>query len=307
MSSPLLVVAMVALTAVALGAVVAPLLRRGRTLSSDAGYDRAVYRDQLQEVERDVARGVLDPEQAASARLEIERRLLSTAATEEGARKPAGPAHRRVLLGGAIALVAAVWASGAYLVLGRPDAPDMPFASRATEPDAAADAPQMPMDVEAAANGLEAKLEATGGDVTGWQLLARTKSALRHWDKAANAYRHLIPMMPEQERPELNEAYGELLVLAAQGIVTPEAGKAFADTLAHQPDSQVARYYVALGDAQAGDAKSAIDRWLKLAGELPADSDMRAEIEKRVAEAAKVAGIAAPPLPPPAAAPPAKQ
>ena len=71
-----------------------------------------------------------------------------------------------------------------------PDAPDMPFASRSTQPDAAADAPQMPMDVEAAANGLEAKLEA-GGDVTGWQLLARTKSALRHWDKAANAYRHL--------------------------------------------------------------------------------------------------------------------
>jgi len=302
MSSPLLIVAFVAIALIALAVVVAPLLRRGRVIGSEAGYDRVVYRDQLQEVERDVARGVLHPEEAASARLEIERRLLGTAGPEAAAaRKPIRPDRRRALLAGAIAIVVSVWAAGGYLVLGRPDAPDMPFASRAAEQP---DVPTMPQDIDGAAARLEAKLEADGGDANGWLLLARTETALRKWDKAANAYRHLIPQMPEDQRPELEEFLGEMLVLAASGTVTPDASQAFAVTLAHQPDSPVARYYVALADAQAGNAKLAISSWLKLAGELPADSDMRAEIERRVADAAAQAGIPAPKLPPAAAAKP---
>ena len=293
MISPLLIAALAILALFALGAVVLPLLRVGRATLPEAGFDRAVYRDQLREVERDIARGVLAPNEAASARLEIERRLLATTATEP---KSARPARRRALLAGAVAIVVAVWAGGLYLVLGRPDAPDMPFASRAAETDTAG----MPQDIEGAAERLESKLEADGGDAKGWLLLARTESALQHWDKAASAYRHLLPLMPEEARPELNEAYGEMLVLAAEGIVTPAASDAFAATLAHRPNSSVARYYAALADSQSGKAKLAIDAWLKLAGELPADSAMRVEIARRVSEAANRAGIAAPSLPPPA-------
>lgn len=294
MSSPLLIVAFIVLGLLALGAVVLPLLRVSRATLSEAGFDRAVYRDQLNEVERDVARGVLAPDEAASARLEIERRLLATA--DSGTAIAVRPARRRALLAGAVAIVVAVWAGGLYLVLGRPDAPDMPFASRAAAPEA----PGMPEDVEGAADRLEAKLMADGGDMQGWMLLARTETALRHWDKAALAYRHLLPLMPAEAQPELNEAYGEMLVLAADGVVPPDAGKAFAITLAHDPSSPVSRYYTALADAQAGNAKQAIEAWLKLAGELPEDSDMRDAIAKRITKSATHLGIAPPPLPPPA-------
>jgi len=299
MISPLLIVVLVALGLIALGVVVSPLLRRGRGEVSNAGFDRAVYRDQLQEVDRDIARGLLQPGEAASARLEIERRLLAAGSPNTWEARPVRSAQQRAVMAGAVVIVVAVWATGAYMVLGSPELPDLPFAARATEDDTAG---TMPADIEGAATRLEAKLEADGGDADGWMLLARTDTALRHWDKAANAYRRLLKFVPDEAKPGIEEIYGEMLVLAADGVVSPDASAAFAVTLAAKPDSPVARYYVALADAQAGNMKQAIDLWLKLAGGLPQDSTMRAEIEKRVTDAAHVLGISAPPLPP--AAPP---
>ena len=53
-----------------------PLLRPTRRSMDRADYDLAIYRDQLDEVERDLARGVIDAEQAEAARTEIKRRIL---------------------------------------------------------------------------------------------------------------------------------------------------------------------------------------------------------------------------------------
>src|SRR5665213_2177008 len=60
-----------------LAAVSLPLLSGAHVAPSRGQYDRAVYRDQLLEVERDMARGVLSAREADSARLEIQRRLLA--------------------------------------------------------------------------------------------------------------------------------------------------------------------------------------------------------------------------------------
>ena len=67
----------VVLVLAVLAAVSLPLLSGAHVLPTRGQYDRAVYRDQLQEVDRDVARGVLGPREADSARLEIQRRLLA--------------------------------------------------------------------------------------------------------------------------------------------------------------------------------------------------------------------------------------
>src|ERR1700733_7407407 len=67
----------VVLVLAVLAAVSLPLLSGAHVLPTRGQYDRAVYRDQLQEVERDTARGVLSPREADSARLEIQRRLLA--------------------------------------------------------------------------------------------------------------------------------------------------------------------------------------------------------------------------------------
>ena len=75
------------MTAAAVLAVLWPL---GRNPAFAAGgSDRAVYRDQLAEIDRDRAAGLIGEVEADSARVEISRRLLAAAAETQG---PAAPA-----------------------------------------------------------------------------------------------------------------------------------------------------------------------------------------------------------------------
>ena len=52
-------------------------------------------------------------------------------------------------------------------------------------------------------------------------------------------------------------SYGEMLVLTADGMVTPAAHDAFAAALAKDPNDDVSRFYLAFADAQAGKALAA--------------------------------------------------
>ncbi len=142
---------------------------------------------------------------------------------------------------------------------------------------------------------LEQKLQADPSNGEGWVLYARTLSLLGDWTKAANAYQHAISL--GQTSSAIHAGYGEMLVMAADGIVAPAAHEAFAAALSGDAGNGVARYYLALADAQAGDARKAIGAWLELAAGLPEDSSMREEIARRVVEAANSAGIPPPALP----------
>jgi cytochrome c-type biogenesis protein CcmH len=289
----LLAATFAAMTVIVLATVIAPLLKGARSAPERAAYDRAVYRDQLKELEREAARGLVAPREAAAARLEIERRLLAADATSAGAppRRAGSP-----WLAALLALLVAGGSAAVYLQLGSPGVPDEPYAERGAERALAADKGHLDLDKTAAA--LEEKVKANPQDAESWLLLARTEAALNRWQKSADAYRHAIALEPG--RADITAAYGETLVLAAGGIVTPTAHDAFAATLAHDPKSPVARYYLALADAQAGNAKTAIDAWQKLAAEAPANAPVRAQLQRRIADAANSAGLPVPPLAPPA-------
>ncbi|HUY68871.1 MAG TPA: c-type cytochrome biogenesis protein CcmI, partial [Alphaproteobacteria bacterium] len=68
---------LIALAFATVMALILPLTRRYDKIPARVDYDLAVYRDQLKDIARDVARGTLDEEQAAAARIEIERRMLA--------------------------------------------------------------------------------------------------------------------------------------------------------------------------------------------------------------------------------------
>ena len=284
----LLLFAAVALFAVTV--VCLPLLR-GVSMTAERGqFDRAVYRDQLGEVERDVTRGVLSPAEANSARLEIQRRLLAVdAIAGRHVWSQASPPLAAIL-----AALMVAGAAGLYLHLGSPSLPDAPFGGGLARHDIDA-AHQEHMDMHQAAQSLEQRLAANPSDAQGWVLLARTEATLGDWQKATDAFRHAVGL--GQTGPEVMAGYGEMQVLAAGGIVPPAAHAAFVAVLAADPKNEVARYYLAVADAQAGEDKRAIDRWLALAADLPDDSPMRDSIARGVAEAAKDIGVSPPALP----------
>ncbi len=298
----MLIVLCAALTALVLAVLVRPLLRRPRPLPDGASFDRAVYRDQLRELDRDVGRGLIGAEEARAASLEIQRRLLAT----DRLTREAPASRRSPRLAIAVCCLVMAGATSLYVRLGSPALPDLPFATRVLPPPATAtagaDTSSPHNDTKAAAERLAAKLKQNPADTAGWLLYARTESTLSDWDRAIDAYRHAIALGPVDG--EDYAGFGEMLVMAADGIVSPAAHDAFTASLKADPANAVARFYLALADGQAGETDKAIAAWRAQAAELDAASPIRAEIARRIAEAAAQAGIAPPPLPPPPAAAP---
>lgn len=285
-----LVALLAGMTALAVGALLLPLLHGWRAPAERRQFDRAVYRAQLDELERDVSRGVIGEAEVQTSRLEIERRLLVADAVPNARSSRLGSSRALAI---AAALIVAGGAGLTYLQLGAPGVPDVPFAERhETAPPAQAAAHVQMAD---AAATLAARLKTDPNNAQGWLLYARTEASLGHWDISAEAYSHAIAL-GQTDAPIL-AGFGEMQVLAADGIVGPPARKAFEAALQHDAKNDIARYYVALADAQAGESRRAIDTWLGVAADMPEDSPMREAIGRRIADAATAAGIPAPPLP----------
>ncbi len=269
-------------------AVMVPLLRGGVAGPEREAFGRAVYRDQMRELERDAARGMIGPAEAAAARLEIQRRLLGTGGAGAVAKAGRSPALAVVLV-----LLAASGAGGVYLAKGMPGVPGMPLASRPVDPQEAA--------LRRGAVELEQRVAALPGDGEAWLLLARTRAALGQWRASNEAYRRALVLVADS--PDLRAAALEASVLAAEGVVGEVAASGFARVLDGDPENPVARFYLALADAQAGRHAAAIAAWLALAEDLPEGVAIRAEVARRVAASAQAAGVVVPALPSPAQPP----
>ena len=114
------------MTVAAVFAVLWPLGRRYQPRAE--GTEAAVYRDQLAEVDRDLAGGLIAAAEADSARIEISRRLLAVDRSRPPA-LPSGSLRRAVAI---VALVGLPLAAVAlYLPLGSPQLGDFPLALRA--------------------------------------------------------------------------------------------------------------------------------------------------------------------------------
>lgn len=278
------------MTAAALVLVVLPFVRRARRAPTRDEYDLAVYRDQLQELETDLTRGVISAAEAEAARLEIQRRMLAAdkgrqAATRQSApaRTPGATAGRWIALGLIAAAVPAL-AIALYLVYGSPNMTGGPFAEAPQAVEPVTD-PR----IEEAVAKLAQRLETQPDDLQGWLMLGRSYIALERYAKAADAFRQATTLSGRD--PEVLASLGEALVYANGGAVTPEAEAAFEEVLSAAPDDPAARYYVALADAQAGRLQEAYDRWMDLAKDAPADAPWRAELVTMIRRAADQLGI----------------
>jgi len=118
------------------GALLIPLLRAPRRSAARLDGELAIYRDQLDEIERARAAGTIAETDAAAARLEIERRAL--AAGDRSVARPAGQADSLLhkVLSPALALAIPLLALGLYLNMGRPGLPAAPTVASTPRPAA---------------------------------------------------------------------------------------------------------------------------------------------------------------------------
>ena len=257
-------------------AVLLPLAGTGKNESSAGEHDLEVYRDQLSELDRDVARGLIQPTEAEEARAEISRRILRLGAGQSGAvaRRPS-MATRLVATIAVLAVPLVSW--GLYIKLGSPDLPAQPLAERLAKNPAESS-------VDELVARAEAHLAANPSDGRGWDVLAPVYLRLQRYSDAARAYRNAIRL--DGDSAARQAGLGEAIANAAGGIVSAEAQAAFEAALKQDPANPKASFYLAMGLAQEGRAGEATAAWQKMLAALPPDSPWRGAVEQALADTA---------------------
>lgn len=300
--------------ALAVFAILVQAMRRAPAgVEGPGSADLRIYRDQLAEIERDVARGTLPPTEAARLRIEVSRRLLEADRLAQA--QPPAPRARPygaalVVLG--VAIAGAVWL---YDRLGAPGYPDLPlarriafaeqaYAQRPSQAEAEAAVPaRAPVEVAPDFAELMGKLRQAvrdrPDDLRGLELLARNEAALGNFAAARAAQAAFIAAKGAGATAGDHAALAEITILAAGGLITAEAEAALVAALQADPQNGMARYYTGLLFAQVGRPDRTFAMWQPLLADSPADAPWVAPVRAQIAEVARAAGIRYD-LPPPA-------
>ncbi len=273
-----------ALTAVCVLVLLNSLLRQRAEIGPRSAFDLSVYKDQLNEVERDLDRGLLNETQARSARLEIERRMLAaTAGDSEREAAPARPDDRKTDRWMAWFIAAALpgLALGLYLNLGSPDQPGVPLADRrALEGEFRNAITGGTLEADIAA--LETRVAAQGFDPHAWLLLAGAYGELGRYIDSATAYRRAIDQGAKEA--QIYASLGEALVAASGGEVSTEARRAFGEAIKLDGGNMKSFYYTGLAMAQEGRLPEALDLWRNLFERSAPGTPWRPLLERRIAQ-----------------------
>ncbi|MEX0303983.1 MAG: c-type cytochrome biogenesis protein CcmI [Leisingera sp.] len=273
-----------------------------------AAYDLRVYRQQLREVDKDLARGVIVEADAERIRTEISRRIL--AADAQVQKRKAGhsqPKGLSMLFAGVTALLITGGTLGLYWQLGAPGYGDLGLQdrirlageraeSRPSQAEAEADVPALPKpQVEEGYIKLVDQLRKTAGerqdDPQGQALLAQHEANLGNFQAAYQAKENYIRLAEGQVNARDFSELAELKIMAAAGYVSPEAQTELRKALAIDPAHGPARYYWGLMLGQIGRPDLAYREWAATLRAGPADAPWVKGIQGQIEEMAFRAGV----------------
>lgn len=290
------------------GLLVLALLRGQRSTGPAEAFDVQVYRDQLSEVDRDLQRGVISPEDAERLRTEISRRIL-TADAKAQARGDSSLQPRALGLATA-AVVAATLIGGSYWIYAQIGAPgygdlglaqrmEMAEQARADRPAQAEAEAQMPAtgntEVQAEYAELVQRLRGAvaerPGDLQGHILLARSEAAMGNYVEAYSAQQQVLSIKGDDATAKDYADLADMMVLAAGGYVSPEAERVLEAALTRDPENGVAQYYMGLMMAQTGRPDMAFRLWDRLLRQSPPNAAWLPPILAQIEEMAYRAGV----------------
>lgn len=272
------------MTAIAVLWVVVPLLRRrepGDGIET-GGSNLAILRSQLAELDADVGSGVLSAEQHASARAELERRVLEEGGSEgasAGGAQSGGTAAAIVF-----ALLIPLAALGMYLWVGEPDG---------MRPEAAAAEHQAtPKEVDEMVSRLAARLEKNPDDPRGWMMLARSYYVMKRMPEAVAAFEKAAQAVKDDA--DFYADYADALAMSQGRKLDGRPLQLIQLALKIDPGHPKA---LAMAGSEAffrKDYPGALAYWEKLLPLLPPDSEMGKSIASGIAEARELGGIKGP-------------
>jgi len=275
----------------------APLAREGANL--------ALLREQLAQLDAERAAGALDEVAHQAARAEIERRVLDEEDGEAGDSTPpavakasgttAGPspAGRAPRTAALLALFVPALAIGLYATLGNREA---------LAPQVAAPAPAnvSERDVATMVEQLAQRLEGMAGqpnELEGWVLLARSYASMQRFEEADRAYLRAIALAPQE--PQLRADRADVLAMKQGRSLAGEPTRLIEEALQLDPNNLKALVLAGSAAFDRRDYASAATYWTRARVNVPAGSELAANIDASLAEARGLAGQGAAGGPPP--------
>jgi cytochrome c-type biogenesis protein CcmH len=256
--------AVLAVLAVAL--VLRPLLRRrpGEAVSRDS-VNLAIYRDQVRELDADLAAGMLAQADYERSRGEIEARLLRDLSPKEPEKRGKGRAAAVVA-----GLAIPACALALYLLVGNPGA--------FTEGE----------HVERMVERLAAHLRENPDDGSGWKLLGRSYATLGRFPEAADAFAKAALRSPRDA--QLLADFADVLGMARGRSLQGEPEKLVQRALELDPANLKALALAGTAAFERREFGAAAAYWQRMLPLVDAASEDAHAIRENVAEARKLAG-----------------
>lgn len=284
------------------------LIRRTPQESSPAAYDLSVYRDQLKEVDRDLARGVISGDDAERMRTEISRRILTADAQLQSQGNPEAQNSSKSKLAAALLGLFVIGASGGlYAWLGTPGFRDMPLAlrldmidaamaNRPTQEDMEARIPASPP-IEVAEEfaqlmtQLRAAVADNPDDLQGQTLLVRNEANLGNLKAAYAAQERVISIKGGEVTADDFFLHANLMIAAAQEYISPKAEASLRAGLERDPQNLLGRYYYGLMMWQGGRPDVTFHTWDRVLRQSPPEAPWVAPIRGAIQDLAWYAGV----------------
>jgi cytochrome c-type biogenesis protein CcmH len=264
------------LTAIVLFFLLRPLVGGGGSMPARDAFNATVYRDQLEEIESDRTRGLLDEAEVEAARIEVARRLLAADTKAKGEAACAKGVVRARLALVVVALALPLGVLGLYLLYGSPRLPDQPLAARLQDPASE-------KNLGALVARVEARLRAHPEEGDGWEAIAPIYMSARRYGDAADAYGNAIRLLGSSAKRL--SGYGQALVLEKGGLVTEAARGSLERALAVDATLVEPRILLAIAKEQDGNYATAIEDWRGLMNREGADERWRTMVRRRIADA----------------------
>jgi cytochrome c-type biogenesis protein CcmH len=240
-----------------------------------------MYRSQLAELEADRRAGVISEAQFLSAQVDLQRGLLEMA-DDRGGKVAVARRSWRWPVAVTVAALLPLLGVGIYTEQGAgPLAFDLP--RQTAQPAAGPEVVDPGEEAALIIAALEERLEVSPEDPVAWALLGRVNHALGRTRAAVEAYANSMEHGGTRD-PNILVDYADVLATARNGNLEGRPSDLLRQALELDPDHVKGLWLSGTAAFRAGNYQSAREHWLRLARQLPPQSETEGIIRANLAE-----------------------
>ena len=266
--------------------------------------DVDIYAEHMRGLETDRDKGLVADDEFEAMRAEIGRRMIS-ASRQELPKEIEYKSQSKWILP-CVIITAFLLGAFIYSQIGAPGRPDLPIESRYAKSDALRANSLSQLDAEALAPTNQVKqdpvytdlvkklrnaVKLRPNDLTGLELLAKSESRLGNYAAAHATQKNILKLQQDAATAIEWYTYADLLVMAANGYISPTAEEALRQALQRNPENKLALFKMGIYFDQIGRPDRTFSLWRKLLETGPENAPYIPLIRRTIEDLALVAGV----------------